>query len=501
MLAQVDINTESAITIASIFATALFVLHWVIVIGLGLRIILKRRPTGVSVAWLLVVGSVPLVGAVMYLLVGELWLPRRRIERYNALKESISGQIKRIDQAWDIKGDDLPSLARSLNAQANNPLKISAVGGNAIRLFDTSTGCIEAIVEDIDGAKLAVSMLFYIWQSGGGVDLVERALIRAAGRGVECRVMVDCAGSKGFLRKDGAKAMREGGVQVIDTLPAGILRVLFARIDIRNHRKIITIDHDIAYTGSMNMVDPKCFHTKKGVGQWVDVMARVQGPAARVLDMTSNLDWAVETNQGARDLSKAMESLMAKAAVESAGSIPLQVVPSGPDQGARIIHDMLLTLIYTARNKLVMTTPYFIPSEAMLTALTAAAMRGVQATLVVPAKIDSILVRHASKSYYTDLLEAGVEIRAYRGGLLHSKTVTADDEVGLLGTVNMDKRSFWINFEISLFAYDAGIVGELCRLQDGYIADANVVDLEQWNRRSLVSRVVENSLQLLAPIL
>lgn len=501
MLVPLDINTETAITIASVFTAALFVLHWVIVIGLGLRIILKRRPTGVSLAWLLVVGSVPLVGAVMYLLVGELWLPRRRIERYNAFKDSITNQIERIDEAWDIKGDDLPVLARSLNAQANNPLKISAVGGNAIRLFDTSKGCMSSIVEDIDNAKVAVSMLFYIWRSGGDVDLVEQALIRAAGRGLACRVMVDCAGSKGFLGKDGAKAMRDGGVQVIDTLPAGILRVLFARIDIRNHRKIITIDHDIAYTGSMNMVDPRYFHPKKGVGQWVDVMARVQGPAARVLDMTSNLDWAVETHKGPQDLSKAMESLMAKTAVESAGEIPLQVVPSGPDQGARIIHDMLLTLIYNAKIKLVLTTPYFIPSEAMLTALTAASLRGVRVTLVVPAKIDSVLVRHASKSYYTDLLEAGVEIRAYRGGLLHSKTVTADDEVGLLGTVNMDKRSFWINFEISLFAYGEKVVGELCQLQDGYIAQADVVDLEQWNQRSLVTRVIENSVQLLAPIL
>ena len=498
MLGQLEINTEAAFPIASVVTVFVFILHWVIMAGLGLRIILKRRPTGVSLAWLLVVGSVPFAGAVLYLFVGELWLPKNRIERYKAFKDSIASNIERIDHAWDVTGDELSPLARSLNAQANSPLELSAVGGNAIELFDRSELCIKAIVDDIDNAKSSVSMLFYIWQSGGGVDLVEAALIRAVERGVVCRVMLDSAGSKKFIRKKGFLQMRDGGVEVLTTLPAGLFRVLFARIDIRNHRKIITIDHDIAYTGSMNMVDPKCFKVKGQFGQWVDVMARVGGPAARVLDMTSNLDWAMEAHdaQGFE-----MQSLMASEPVEAKGKISMQVVPSGPDQGARVIHDMLLTLIYTTTERLIITTPYFIPSEAMLTAMTAAAMRGVQLTLVVPKKIDSILVRHASKSYFQDLLEAGVEIRTYRGGLLHSKTVTADGQVALLGTVNMDKRSFSINFEVSLFAYDEEFVKQMCMLQESYIADSDRVDLDEWMSRSVMARIVQNSVQLLAPIL
>ncbi len=488
---------ESAFSIPALFTALMVVAHWAIVLGLGLRIILKRRPTGVSLAWLLVVVTVPFVGAVLYLLVGELWLPRRRIGRYTAFKEAISDQIEQIDEAWDIKGDQLSTLARSLNAQANNPLKISAIGGNAIELFDTSTRCMCAIVDEIDQAQISVSMLFYIWESGGDVDDVERALIRAAGRGVVCRVMVDSAGSKRFLRGKSVRELRQAGVEVVDTLPAGILRALFARIDIRNHRKIITIDHRIAYTGSMNMVDPRLFHLKKGVGQWVDVMARVEGPAARVLDMTLRLDWAVESTDDPR----AVGAMGLDLPIESAGDVPLQVVPSGPDQGPQIIHDMLLTLIYTAQDRLIITTPYFIPSEAMLAALTAASKRGVRITLVVPAKIDSVLVRHASKSYYEDLLDAGVEIRAYTGGLLHAKTVTADNEVAMLGTVNMDKRSFWINFEVSLFAYDERVVRDLRRLQDGYIEQSEQIEPEAWRSRSIFARLIQNTVQLLAPIL
>lgn len=490
--------TETMLYLTTVLTAGAVVMHWVIVFGLGFRIILKRRPTGVSLAWLLVVVTLPFFGAVLYLFVGEVWLPRRRIQRYTAYRESNQDQVFQIDQAWDIKGEDLPALAWGLNAQVSSPTKISAIGGNSIELFDTSAGCLRAVVKDIDEAESSVSMLFYIWQSGGDVDLVEQALVRAAQRGVDCRVMVDCAGSKRFIRKRSAQPMINGGVRVVNTLPAGIFRALLARIDIRNHRKIISIDHKIAYTGSMNMVDPSCFKADKRFGQWVDVMARVQGPAARVLDMTVRLDWAVESQD---EPSEECEIGTTHGAGEAFGEVALQVVPSGPDQSSDVIHDMLLTLIYSARERLVITTPYFIPSEAMQRALTGASQRGVRVTIVVPEKIDSILVRHASKSYFEDLLEAGVEIWAYQGGLLHAKTVIADDDVAMLGTVNMDKRSFWINFEISVFAYDRRVVDDLGALQQRYIDRARRIDAQRWSQRSIVSRVIQNSVQLLSPIL
>jgi cardiolipin synthase A/B len=485
-------------TYTSTFTTIVAILHWCIMIGLGFRIILKRHPSGVTFAWLFVVASLPFFGAAMYLLVGELWLPKRRIHRYNSYKGLLSDAIRSIDEQWDIKGEALSPIARQLNAQAHHPMTLSAIGGNSIKIYDTDHDCFDAIIDDIDRAESSVSMLFYIWESSGEVCRVEEALLRAAGRGVHCRVMVDSAGSKGFVRSSSARVLRDGGAEVIETLPVGLMRVLFARIDIRNHRKIITVDHHIAYTGSMNMVDSSVFHAGKGVGRWVDVMARVEGPAARVLDMTFHLDWAVESM---RDPCKEFRSLIPEGVIEASGESPLQVVPSGPDQAPRVIHDMLLTLVYNASEQIVITTPYFIPSEAMLSALTAAAMRGVEVTLVVPKRVDSILVRIASKSYFDDLIEAGVKIRLFRGGLLHSKTVTADGTVGLLGTVNMDKRSFWINFEISLFAYDTDTVRDLRHLQGRYIADSDAVEPDEWKSRSLLSRVTQNTVQLLAPIL
>lgn len=481
-----------------VLAFSIPVLHWVIVIGLGTRIILKRRPTGVSLAWLFLVSSVPFVGAFLYLFVGEMWLPQRRIKKYNAYKTLLSDQVDHIESDWELSSDTLPDIARLLNAQSDIPLGISALGGNSFELFHSNAACISKIIEDIDRAKHVVSMLFYIWDSAGDTQLVEEAMIRAVERGVVCRLLVDSAGSKEFIKGNSIRKMRHAGIEVVEALPVGLFRVFFARIDVRNHRKIVTIDHDVAYTGSMNMVDPRFFHARKNVGQWVDVMSRIGGPAARVLDMTLNLDWAVETPI---DPTLQVPQISAKDPVEPAGDIALHVVPSGPDQAPRIIHDMLLTLIYNTSRRLIITTPYFIPSESMLTALTAAALRGVMVTIVIPEKIDSILVRNASRSYFEDLFDAGIEVCAYRGGLLHSKTVTADDKVGLLGTVNMDKRSFWINFEISVFGYDTRVVDEIRSLQEQYIAGARRIDPDAWKERSLASRVIQNTIQLTAPIL
>lgn len=493
-----DLSTH----LVSFLTDIALLLHWGIIIGLGLRIILKRRPTGVSLAWFLLITSVPFIGAIIYLFVGELWLPHRRIKQYNASIKRLNTTSRYIEARWELSNDQLPALARGLNSHLDVPMGLSALGGNDMELYQTSAECIRAIVEDIDNAQQSVNMLFYIWISRGDPELVAQALIRAAQRGVACRVLVDSAGSREFARGALARSMRKAGVVVVEAMPVGMFRFLFERIDIRNHRKIVTIDHRIAYVGSMNMVDPRYFHTGKNVGQWIDIMARVEGPAARVLDMTIALDWAVESQLQPKNLPDSLIDALLKAEpIEARGDIPLQVVPSGPDQAPQLIHDMLLTLIYNASERLVITTPYFIPGESMMTAITAAAKRGVEVTLVVPERIDSFLVRHASKAYYQDLFAVGVEIQAYRGGLLHAKTVTADDSVALLGTVNMDKRSFWINFEISLFAYDPKTVMELRKVQESYIADSNPVDAKSWERRPLYSRVLQNAIQLLAPIL
>ncbi len=486
----------------AILTTMLVLLHWGIIFGLGLRILLIRQETGVSLAWMLLITSVPYAGGLIYLFVGELWLPRRRIKQTLASREQLQEVVERIEDRWELFDDQIPDLARGLNAQSNVPLGLSALGGNSLELYSDFDSCIDAMVADIDQAESAITLLYYIWESKGGIQRIEDALIRAADRGVCCRLLLDSAGSRTFLKSARAKQMRAVGIEIIEALPVGKLRLQLKRIDIRNHRKIVSIDHRIGYTGSMNMVDPEFFNVKKGVGQWIDVMSRVEGPAARVLDLTMALDWAIEdTRQASTSTDKLFDSIRNASKIQALGDIAVQVVPSGPDQGAQLIHQMLITLIYNTRRRLVITTPYFIPSEAMLEAITGAALRGVRVTLVMPENSDSILVHHASKAYFDDLLNAGVEVYQYKGGLLHSKTVTADDDVAMLGSVNMDKRSFGINFEISMFVYTRVFTQDLRAVQQGYINDSVRLELNTWGSRPVHDRAIQNAAQLLAPIL
>ena len=495
-------ETNMPTLLISILTTSTLVLHWGIVIGLGLRIILKRRARGVAIAWLFLITSLPFVGAVMYLLVGELWLPRRRIRIAKEVRAGLQGMVGKIEDQWELPDDQLPELARTLNAQTHAPLGLTALGGNALELIDTCESCTDALVHDIQNAQHSVSMLFYIWQSAGQIQRVEQALVDAVERGVKVRLLIDGAGSKEFLRSPRAKQLRKRGIEIVEALPGGLLRMLFERIDIRNHRKIVVIDHSIAYTGSMNMVDPAYFKLGAGFGQWVDVMARIQGPVARVLGMHMGMDWAIEDRISKADHAGEMiKAIEQQGEIEAAGTIAAQVVPSGPDQDEQIIHEMLITLIYNARTRLVITTPYFVPSESMLQAMVSAAHRGVRVSLVVPKNIDSVLVRHASRSYFEDLLEAGIELYAYTGGLLHAKTVTADQNVAMLGSVNMDLRSFSINFELSLFVYDTEFMKTLRDLQHSYIEQSERIEPEAWAERSIVTRAIQNTMQLMAPIL
>lgn len=488
--------------ITTILATSTLLLHWSIIIGLSLRILLKRRPTGVSMAWLLIITSLPFVGAALYLIVGELWLPRHRIKIANAAREGLWSSIRAIEDRWEMNDQDLPPLARGLNAQSDAPLGLSALMGNDVRLFDTCDAFVDALIADIDRAERSVSMLFYIWQSKGRIIEVEQALVRATKRGVKCRLLIDSGGSRQFFASTSASTLKKNGIEISEALPVGRFRIHLKRIDIRNHRKIIAIDNHTAYTGSMNMVDPRYFLIKKGVGQWIDVMSRVCGPAARVLAMNIALDWAIEDERKDRkDTNELLQSLEEDPLPEAEGEIAVQIVPSGPDESAMLIQQMLITLMYNARKRLILTTPYFIPGEAMLAAMVNAANRGVRVSLVVPEKIDSLLVRHASRAYFEDLLAVGVEIYQFQGGLLHSKTVTADDDVALLGSVNMDRRSFSINFEISMFVYNSGVLRDLRSLQQRYIDSSLRIERASWERRPVHDRIVDNALQLLAPVL
>lgn len=470
--------------------------HAALVIGLGLRIIAIRRPTGVGLAWITLIAVLPLLGAVLYLMVGELWLAGRRVRRARQLGPAFRARIAELVEQAPAKLADLSTLARSLDAYAERGAQMPTLAGNAVTIYTTAADAAAALIADIDAAEHRVYMLFYIWSPGGLADDVGEAVIRAARRGVDCRVLLDSYGSKTFFRSPWRRRFSDAGVRTAEALKVNRLRLFMHRLDLRNHRKIAAIDGKVGYCGSQNIADPAYFKADRGVGPWVDVMCRVDGPGGEALELTFQHDWCIEA-----DHTDPTVFVDIHPEPYSAGSTRVQLINSGPAQSPRAIEDMLLTMVFGCRDNLTLTSPYFIPTEAMERALQAAAIRGVNVRVVVPRKNDSRLVALASRSYYGDLLEAGVQIWEFEGGLLHAKTATADGHVAMVGSANMDRRSFAINYESGLFIYDESFTAELRRLQNGYIKQAIRIERDTWSKRPMARQIVENTTQLFAPIL
>jgi cardiolipin synthase len=478
-----------------LLSTFVLTAHWLIVAGLLIRVIMKRPPVGVSLAWLALISSAPFVGAFAYLLFGERRLGRQRAARIAASIGNVQKWQTVLRHQYDAAAAHIGVTAEPIQRHAEHVLGFPILPGNNIELLDNFQAVFDAIIADIDGARSKCHVCFYIWQEGGRAAEVVDALVRAAQRGVQCRALADAVGSRAFLRGDLARRLRHAGVELTAALPTGPLRSLFVRRDLRNHRKIVVIDDRVAYTGSQNLVDPRFFKQESGVGEWVDAIARITGPAAAALDAVFGLDWSVETGSACELPSAARNGPSAPA------EAMVQIVPSGPDLQPEAIHQLLLTAIFAARRELVMTTPYFVPDESLLTALLSAALRGVEVTLIVPARNDSMLIRYASVAHFDDLMSAGANIALFKGGLLHTKSLTIDGLVSVFGSVNLDMRSLWLDFEISLFVYDAAFTKQLGALQNTYLGNSDRLELDAWRRRPVWVQFTENTFRLLGPLL
>lgn len=466
-------------------------------IGFSLRVIMRKRAPSVSFAWLAVILLIPFGGALLYLLFGEYRLGERRatqLARERPVLRKWSGALRDIP-ASDRKGIDPECLP--LQVQILTTTGMPTMPGNRLELIDTADRFFSLLIEDIDRAESSCFLEFYILNEGGRGDELIAALLAARQRGVTCRVLLDAIGAKQFLRSRAARRLRQGGVEVVAALPAGLFRALFVRIDLRNHRKIAVIDGEIAYTGSQNLVDPRFFKQDDGVGEWVDAMVRITGPVVELLAAAFLFDWLLERGQSPTEY----RGITGIRPAEPTGEALVQLAPSGPGYGEDTIHNLLLTAIYAARRELVLTTPYFVPDNAILAALRSAAQRGVAVTIVIPEKNDSRLVHYASRSRFEALSQAGVRIMAFHGGLLHAKSITVDGNFCLLGSVNLDMRSLWLNYEMTLVIYDRGFTKQVREMQCRYLEQAREHDAATFAARPYRQRVLENIALLLGPLL
>jgi cardiolipin synthase len=471
------------------------ILHAGIVLLFGLYLISARRPVGVAFAWFLIVILVPLIGISLYVLIGERPVGRkltRKIVRMNHEYEKITQEMR---QQYLADRKQLPSEGQALSLLAESRNGSPVVAGNKIELHTESLKILQLFIHEIDQAKTSLHLEFYIWALGGDADKVGEALIAAARRGVACRVLLDSLGSKDWFKSQWPARFRNAGIQVTEALPIQFGRFQFRRADLRLHRKIFVVDAAIVWTGSMNMVDPRTFKQDSGVGEWVDAMVRIEGPVASQFELTFAFDWSVDNPK----ITHFNDREPPASAHE--GAALAQEFSSGPVYRDDILYQVLLSAIMDARQELTITTPYFGPDDGLIQALMAAAGRGVKVTLVVPKLNDSTLVAWSSKSFYSDLMGAGVQIAEFHGGLLHTKSLLIDKRIAIFGSVNFDQRSLRLNFEISLIVYNEAFCAKLEKLIESYLQQSDFVDPKAWARRPRWHHYLENAAHLASPLL
>jgi cardiolipin synthase len=470
------------------YAWIFFISEWAIRLAMLVVVPFRRTPTAAK-GWLLLIFFEPWVGLLFYLLIGRARLTRWQTEQLAKLPKAMAKVVVRLTNHPNVFHPEVDGALSQAVTLAENLGGMPILGGNAMEVLTDYDGTLARLVADIDRAQNHVHLLFYIFADDGATAPVVEALGRAASRGVRCRVLADAIGSLAGLRTLRPK-LTALGVEVRETLPVRLWPWKKARLDLRNHRKIAVIDGRIGYTGSQNLVAAKF---KEGI-TYEELMVRVTGAVVLDLQYVFAADWFLET-------SEVLDGEGEFPCPEVAGGVPAQALASGPAFPTQNNQRLIVALVHGASKQVVLTTPYFIPDEPLLQAMQTAVLRGVDVHLVVSEKADQFFVSLAQKSYYEELLEAGVHIHLYRKNFLHAKHLSIDDSVALIGTSNLDIRSFALNAELMLMIYDTGVVARLAAEQERYYANSRLLTLAAWDQRSFASKLPQSLARLLSPLL
>ncbi|MCC5983157.1 MAG: cardiolipin synthase [Rhodobacteraceae bacterium] len=445
----------------------------------------------VRLGWVMVISALPGVGIVAYLLVGEVRLHRANLQRM----AEVRARLTEASHAGRSRAVTVHGADAAVFASGTVPSGFAPVGGNRAELLPEGDAMMDDPIAAIDAATDHVHVLFYIWLPDVTGMRMAEALIRASARGVACRVLVDDHGSRHLIRSPLWGRMADAGVQVVKASPVGnpLVSFFYQRLDLRNHRKIMVIDNRLSWCGSRNCADA-AFRIKAHYAPWVDILLRVEGPVVRQHQAVFLQDWMTHRHE---DLS----ALLAAPVPEGGDGFVAQVIASGPDDMDTGPADTICAMIFAARERVWLTTPYYVPNEALHGAICAAARRGVEVMLILPARNDSWVIGAASESLYPELLRAGVTIMAFEHGLIHSKIVTVDGRLALVGSSNLDHRSFDLNYENVLLLSDPEATAALDARARSYIDRARRIDAAQVARWSVARRLRNNTIALASPLL
>lgn len=472
----------------------LIVSGWLIRLVMLPVVVMRKAKPVTCLAWLSIIFFQPWVGVLLYLAVGENRLGYRRTRRHVKHAAALHQTVQRHPNIHNyIIQPEVHTDMQIIAHVAENLGGLPILGGNAVTLMVDSQAVIDRLIADIDQAQHHVHLLFYIFGCDATAMAVRDALLRARQRGVVCRVLADGVGARQMLHRWG-RTLGQQGIEVVGFLPANPIRRHLARLDLRNHRKIAVIDGRIGYTGSQNIVGADYGYGERGAGPWRDIMARLTGPAVGQLQGVFVEDWEFATT--AR-----LESPDLFPASLASGNVALQAVPSGPNYPTAVLEDVVIEAIFAARQRVILTTPYFVPDDSILAALRLAVMRGARVDLVLPRHTNHLLVDLAGRSFFPQLIKDGVHVHRHRSGLLHAKTLTIDESLAMVGSANFDVRSFYLNFELNVFFYDPAVTAQLRTHQINFLAEADEIQLAAWQNRPYWQRLAENGAKLLSPLM
>lgn len=453
----------------------------------------NRRPTA-GMAWLMAIFFLPIPGLLLFLIIGSKRLPKSRKQKQDDINQFVAEVSEREDNSLLAPVDQLQEgvesavlLGQQLGAQ---PM----LRGNTAAISIDYEGSLAQMAAAIRAAKEYVHIEFYIFVHDETTDDVFAAMGEAAQRGVKVRVLLDHVSA---VRNPGARRTRQSfkelGLDWAYMLPVRPWRGEYQRPDLRNHRKLLVVDGKVGFMGSQNLVDSsynKASNKRRGL-HWKDLMVRVEGPIVLGLEAVFQGDWYLETGEYLTHLAEGDLS------VDQPGELECQIVPSGPGYEGENNLQVFVALLYSARRRISITSPYFVPESSIMNALRAATARGVEVELFVSETGDQAVVYHAQRSYYEEILRAGVRIWMFKPPyILHSKHFTVDEGVAVVGSSNMDQRSFGLNMEISMVVHGESFVSELDEVNDYYRANSRELTLEEWSKQPLRSQLLDGLARL-----
>ncbi len=476
----------------------------VVLAGLSLRIAALgiipggRRPA-TGMAWLLVILFTPIFGFLMFLLFGSTTVGRKRSAQQRRANEMIAAAAEDVPELRE--GSALPAYVHSVAALNRNLGALPITDDNQVDFLPDYSASINAMADAVAEAHDYVYFEFYITAWDDVTAPLFDALVAATERGVSVRMLFDHLGSRGIPGyKEMTKKLDATAIQWHPMLPIQPLKRRFRRPDLRNHRKLLVVDGEIGFMGSQNITEPGYNKPKNhALGrEWVELMCRLRGPVVTSLEAVFATDWYTEAGEV---LSAHFVAAPEHTPAGVVTGVPGQIVPSGPGFVTENNLRMFTSLIYSARERISLTSPYFVPDESLLYAVTTAAQRGIDIELFVSELSDQFMVGHAQASYYRALLEAGVKIYLYPAPyILHSKHFSIDDDVAVIGSSNMDMRSFALNYEISLMLAGPEVVAAIRAIEDSYRAKSRELTLEEWAGRPAGKKYVDNVMRLTAAL-